>query len=549
MLLANRAISIVGGPSSLLDFTRYPYAFIPDGGYQFYPGLGIRGIDGARYDFNNWDDIKYAVENVSPVPLEEVSRQTEDWIVRLTMFSVEQLADDEGWWRTHEWTGGGGVQFPRGDRFTDDARSFPGLAYVWAHLALRQTRQGWRHFPTDADEIYRQLQQTYPWYIESDPSVSRITENPAHNFADRSPSGTPYLSYSQHLKERYGPNSSQTVKGVINAHGTAVKWAWLMAEASRLFGGPGREADWLSLVARYHPGSKEMFDLAYPDERFFGLIPYQRHQRRLTDDQKMSYIDHTFLGIAAGYEVTATFEPEFADVVERAARRDTDPFVLGELAWTSSTYPARLWRLVPAALAFARPEELNTGDCTGVAPPDYPQAWGPNMSGDLHAASLTEVLEYDRSRPLMIHDPGKYIKEGGGRKWILTNTRFLTYWSPGIWEEVDRASLPVEMLFDIKVTLPPPAMRTCVGEHYAAHRTDNMIFIMTDYSGGSLTLEIPVWQAPGVIKRRLYNGTTGRWGAEQALTGVQIGPGPGGKTVVNFSDVQAKALVIVEVNP
>jgi hypothetical protein len=548
VLLANRAISLAGGPGSALDYARFRYAFSGEDGYQFYAGFGIRGADGALYDFNNWDSFKYAIEDVSPVPLDEASRQTEDWIVRLAMFAVDQLAEDDGWWRTHEWTGGGGVRFPRGDRFTDDARSFPALAYVWVHLALRQTRRGWQHFPADADAIYRQLQETYPWYLESDPTVSEITPNPAHNFADRSPSGTRYLSYSQHLKERYGPNSPRTVKGVINAHGTALKWAWIMAEASRLFGDTTRESDWHGVVTRYHPGSREMLDLAYPDPRFFGLIPYQRDQQLLPDD-KMAYIDHAFLGIAAGYEATTTFEPEFADIVERASRLNTDPFDDVEVAWASSPYPARLWRLFPAALAFARPEELNAGGCSGVAPPSSLVEWGSIMSGTLHAASLTEVLEYDRDRPLAVHDPGKYISEGSGRKWILTNTRFQTYWSPGFWEEVDRASLPVEMLFDIKVTLPPPASRSCVGEHYAAYRTDNKIFIMTDYSGGSLTLEIPVWQTPQAIKRRLYNTSTGRWGAEQALTGVQFGPGPGGKTVVNFGDVRAKALVIVEIRP
>jgi hypothetical protein len=64
-------------------------------------------------------------------------------------------------------------------------------------------------------------------------------------------------------------------------------------------GDGGREAEWQAVVTRYHEGSREMFHSAYPDRRFFGLIPYQRHERELTDAQKMNYVDITFSGMPA----------------------------------------------------------------------------------------------------------------------------------------------------------------------------------------------------------------------------------------------------------
>jgi hypothetical protein len=82
----------------------------------------------------------------------------------------------------------------------------------------------------------------------------------------------------------------------------------------------------------------------------------------------------------------------------------------------------------------------------------------------------------------------------------------------------------------------------------------NKIFIMTDYTGGTLTLELPGSQLPhGLsqlsIKRRTYNASTGRWATEQLATGVAISPGPSGKVLVQLQQVQRKALTIVEIQP
>jgi hypothetical protein len=178
------------------------------------------------------------------------------------------------------------------------------------------------------------------------------------------------------------------------------------------------------------------------------------------------------------------------------------------------------------------------------------------MSRDLSTASLTEVLSYDHARSMRVHNPAKFISEGNGRKWILTNTRFLSYWSPGFWEEVEAEEAPANMLFDIQITSPPPSA-LCNGEHgehYSAYRMGNKIFIMTDYSGGALTLALPAYQLPHgigqlVIKRRTYNQNTGRWGAEQSGAGVAVVPGSNGWVLVHLQQVQRKALTIVEILP
>ena len=321
-----------------------------------------------------------------------------------------------------------------------------------------------------------------------------------------------------------------------------------------------------------------MFGSAYPDRRHFGLIPYERHQRELSDAQKMAYVDITFSGMPAGYLHAGAYEPEFADVIERASRFDTNPFPCNRDAppekrdpdrcaadgtdrsasWADSSYTWRLVRTFPAALAFARPEET-----IGQPPlPAYTSYWGSFMSRDLGTASLSEVLAYDRSRvgecvdpatrDRCIHDPAKFVSEGNGRKWILTNTRFQSYWSPRFWEEIEPARVPRNLEFALRADLPA---RLPTGQgHYSAYRMKDKIFIMTDYSGGSVTLELPAGQLPrGVtqlsVMRRTYNEATGRWAPEQPATGIAVNAGPLGKVLVQLQQVQRKALTIVAIRP
>jgi hypothetical protein len=516
------------------------------------------------------------MENVSPIDPHERNRQTEDALIRYTMFLIERLALDQGWWK-HFPTEFGGRFYPRGDRAATNSRSFPALAYVWAYLTMRRTPQGWLHVPSDADLIYHELQKIYPFYITSDP---------APNLADQTPSGVPYIAYSAHYRERLG--ASDATRRTINVHSHALHFAWLMQEASRLYGDSIRERQWAEIVARYHRGSKELFrtlypaqDLADPPRSYLGLIGYNLDAQKQTNG--MAYVAITFEGLPAGYLHTGEYEPEFADVVERASRLDTIPFPCNRDApederdpdrcnadgtdkhasWADSSYAWRLMRVFPAALAFARSEELNAGHC--VTPPSSEESWGSFMSRDLSTASLSEVLAYDPARAqeclddsdkkykCMHLDPARFISEGNGRKWILTNTRFQSYWSPGFWEEVDPDRVPANVQFAIRVTLPQPP-RSCLGQHYSAYRMGNKIFIMTDYSGGTLTLELPGSQLPrGInqlsIKRRTYNANTRYWAPEQFATGVAISLGQDGKVLVHFQQVQRKALTIVEIHP
>jgi hypothetical protein len=844
--LANRVISLNADREPVPDFSRYPYPT-----YQFYPTMGLRVFDpnAGKYYLNEWNSYKYAMDNVVPIPSAEINRQTEDWLIRLTMHLVERLALDDGWWRNFPWT-----VYPAGDRGAANGRSFPALAYVWAHLTLQKTPQGWRHIAGDADVIYHQLQRTYGWFVASDPA-NRSIATPGQNLADHRPSGTPYIAYSQALKQRYDVQPSDPSlqeafrsrpKGTINAHGHALHFAWLMIEASRFYGDPVRESLWREIVRRYHQGSKELFHVTYPAQQprgrtLLGLIGYSEQGPQVSNTPPFStaYSSITFETIAAGYAETGEYEPQFADIVERASRLDTDPFdrktrnapldqedppdpklepcpIVG--------YAARLARVFPATLAFAMSEEalpryfmdglrLNrpcdpwddeettshwatwdtyrdmkvlagdfngdgktdvmkfdvpdsgiqplglwvglsdgrqfngsrwvtwdtyrdmkvlagdfngdgktdvmkfdvpssgtaslglwvglsdgttfsgsrwatwetykemmvlagdfngdgktdvmkfdvnqagreapgglwvglsdgrqfhttqwatwttsphmkvlVGDFNGdgkadvmkfdvdpsgrqlrgglwvgisdgrsfqttlwsrwdttpemmvlagdfggdraadVMKFDVPRSgiarqglWvglsepvahdGPDMSRDLSVASLREALESDRQRDKTVHtDPAKFIKEGGGRKWILTNTRFKTTWAPSFWEEVDAQSVPLSERFGIQVTVPSDQT---LG-HYSAFRMGNQIFIMTDFTGGTMTLELQGPTTVSASRQRIYEEQSGRWGPVIPLPGPRVRPGPGGKVLVDLGTTQRKTLIIVDVRP
>lgn len=546
-----------------LDFSIYPFNT-----YQFYPTFGLRDITtdtygNVEYHFNAWNSYKYAMENTGLIDRMERNRQTEDVLIRYTMFLIERLALDEGWWKLPAWTGGGDTYFPRGDRAATNSRSFPALAYVWAHLTMRKTPAGWIHVPSDADVIYHQLQQTYQYYINSDP---------ASNLADNTSTGVPYIAYSAHHRERLG--GGEVPRRVINAHSTALHFAWLMQEASSLFGDSVRVQQWADVVNQNHRGSKALFQQLYPGRdpanaarTYRGFIGYSPHQPEI----KMPYVSIAYEGMASGYLNAGEFEPEFADVVERASRQDSnidpcnrdqprnkwDRYLCNDdgtdkrESYPAASYVARLVRAFPAALAFVRPVEHIDGTCiashlTEEWQESY-QTWGPDMSRDLSNASLIEVLGYDRSRGKRIHNPAKFISEGNGRKWIRTNTQFLSYWAPGFWEEVDSDQVPADVKFDIRVALPVAS--SCLGNHYSVYRMGNKIFIMTDYSGGTITLELPGTpvQVP-LVKRRIYNQTTGRWAPEQVANGVNF-TRTGGSVLVELNQIQQKALTIVEIQP
>ena len=551
VLLSNVVVAINSPESAPLIFSGGHYAR-----YQLYPTFGMQDFDAVEkrrgenelpYRFNEWNSYKYAMEDISPINPAERNRQTEDALIRYTMFLIERLTLDQGWWTVPAWQSGE-TYYPRGDRGATHSRSFPALAYLWAYLTMLRTPAGWTHVPSDADFIYRELQKTYQYYINSDPAPNFADNTPL--WFPNSPFGFPYIAYSAHHRERLG--GKEPTQRVINAHSTALRFAWVMREASHLFGDSVREQQWTDVVAQYHRGSKELFRLVYPGKdptdlarTYSGLIGYSPFQ----PDINMNYIGLTFEGMASGYLNAGEFEPEFADAVERASRQDFDISDGNKRESVPiAAYVAALARVFPAALAFTRPVEHVDGTCLppflGATWGNRTQNWGPDMSRELGAASLTEVLEYDWSRGKRIHNPAKFISEGNGRKWILTNTQFLSYWAPGFWEEVDSNQVPANARFDIRVTMPTPSL--CLGNHYSAYRMGNKIFIMTDYSGGTMTLEFPGVQLP-IVKRQIYNETTHRWDPEQVATDVTRSRSGG--SVLVYLQNQRKALTIVEIQP
>jgi hypothetical protein len=174
MLLSNCVVAI--DAPTLLDFSSDQYQLFPTFGmHDFQPAGEERNRENTnQYYFNKWNDYKAPMENISPIDPNEGNRQTEDTLIRYTMFLIERLALDQGWWKhfPHQLSG---RFYPAGDRAATNGRSFPALAYVWAHLTLQRGPQGWVHHPSDADVIYHQLQQTYSWYLETDPTVTEIT--------------------------------------------------------------------------------------------------------------------------------------------------------------------------------------------------------------------------------------------------------------------------------------------------------------------------------------------------------------------------------------
>jgi hypothetical protein len=435
VLLSNLVISINAQTEPGLDFSTWPYV-----DYQFYPKFGLRAAGGeaGTFTFTQWNSYKYAMEGIVPIPPAEVNRQTGDYLIRYTMHMVERLASDKGWFTQWAWGDEGTPgypKYPRGDRFTANSRSYPALAYVWAYLTFRRTPSGWIHIPGNADIIYNQLQETYRFYIESDPHA---------NFADRSSeTGTPYLSYSSEEKEKN--ICSEAERGVLNTHGHALHFAWLMQEASHLYGDKVREGEWADVVARYHQGSKEMFKELYPGKEplwgdqptedqptYLGLISYSRTQPMIAPDTNHLHIGYSsisFESIAAGYLNAMEYEPEFADAVERASRLDLDPFDSILQPVPEASYVARLYRVFPAALSFAMSEEAlprHFQDSRWDTWDTYPEM--KVLAGDFNGDGKTDVMKFDVAQDSSISQLGLWVGLSDGAKFNSSEwTRWDTY--------------------------------------------------------------------------------------------------------------------------
>ena len=473
--------------------------------YQFYPDFGLRS-GGYHFTFIDWN--KYTTNHFIPV-MNEVQ---EDFLIRISMHLRRRMELDGGWPKYPKWS-----KYPHGDIFTAHSRSFPQLAYLWAHLTLKHYRDNWVHEPSDADIIYHQLQKLQDYYLPSSPKHFEDLIKPDKRI--------PYISYSAAKKER---NSKKGPRGVLNTHAHALHFAWIMREASKLYGDSEIEQKWREIIAKYHVGSKELFRRLYPGQAkkggpsIGGMVNYSRGTPRIHPGGKSScYNTISFEGIASGYLQAQEYEPEFVDAVEHASREDYDPYKPGHQDAKTEPFVARLCRVLPVALSFIGDEI--------------------RMSKAIGAAGIKEVLTYAELKrdPATApdanpgHNPQKFIVEGGGRKLILTNKSFVSDWVPGFWEEKTPDEIPQNLRFQVYV-------KHSRGGHvgnWAAYRMNNRIEIMTDFDDAHITLKFPAREIM-YTGYRDYDENTFKWGysVNETWTGSEL----------IYSCVPKKRLIFIE---
>ena len=345
-----------------------------------------------------WTSYKYAMENMG-TPSNQGNRQIEDAYIRYSIHLRDRLADDGDWFRTPAWS-----HYPPSDRFTTHARSFPAILLTWAHLTMVRINGQWQHVASDADSIYHQLQRTFPYY---DPFSTT-------SFSDRlTGTDTAYLAYSLAQRERDGYSKS---RGVINAHAHALHFAWLMREASELFGDTARAAKWEEVVGTHHAGSRELFTALYPGQlngiTYLGLINYSLHQPGEIHNTAYSAI--TFEATPAGYLLAGTYEPQWIDVVERFCRRDWDPMDEKIASSPHSDAPVRLWRAFPPTLAFAASVDRPMRRFDDAAWADWETSSQIKvLAGDFNDDGKTDVMKFD-----VLADGS----EGNGGLWVGLST-------------------------------------------------------------------------------------------------------------------------------
>jgi hypothetical protein len=162
------------------------------------------------------------------------------------------------------------------------------------------------------------------------------------------------------------------------------------------------------------------------------------------------------------------------------------------------------------------------------------------ISGVAHLVSLDEMLSYDRNGTTSVHDITKYISEGGGRKWILTNSRFESTWVPRFWEEVDAP--PAAVRFSVQVD--PSAGQP--GGHWTAARVGNIVYVMTDFDGARVRVQFPVSRLDFRLTRRSYVDL--HWGPPAVLMeAVRTAPDPQDPIVEVRFVLPRKALATIEI--
>src|SRR5205823_6383868 len=126
-------------------------------------------------------------------------------------------------------------------------------------------------------------------------------------------------------------------KGVLNTHAQALQFAWIMTEASELFGRSDDAKRWEAIFEVYRVGSKLLFQSLYPGARncrtehgalvdcdyVSGHVGYSIGNPCIypgcdSPGAHPAYSFISFIGMAAGYLEAGDYEPEFVDAVERA---------------------------------------------------------------------------------------------------------------------------------------------------------------------------------------------------------------------------------------
>ena len=405
-----------------------------------------------------------------------------------------------------------------------------------------------------------------------------------------------YISYSARLKEKNSyleleiPYYSKVgvdlghPKGIINSHAEGIHFAWLMREASELFGDSEYEQRWRELITKYHQGSKELFKELHPMEKkyqgqshiYWGVLRYGIGSGMMDP----WYNAISYRGISAGYEFFHKYEIEFVDAIERAYDYDyayiyytnIDPNrdeaedyknVLADCG--DSPFVARLCRVFPVLLSFVGPGakdwKARYVDHTGEAGEEGKERNGSNKLNMSHnirgSASIREVLKYEQlerrnlgsTTGTHVVDPDtgkplKFIVEGGDQRWIKTNADFETNWIPGFWEEKEEERVPFRMRFSVYPHWRPTQC-AAPKKRWTVCRRGDVLYVLANHTleGMRITFPISFVKKPTYnVYFREYNNHT--WGN---LTRVHSGTAidNNGKTEIQVPRIPTKTLAVI----
>ncbi|HTE52487.1 MAG TPA: hypothetical protein VK698_16660, partial [Kofleriaceae bacterium] len=143
------------------------------------------------------------------------------------------------------------------------------------------------------------------------------------------------------------------------------------------------------------------------------------------------------------------------------------------------------------------------------------------------AVGLAEILRHGPGRVPTVHDPARYIVEGGGRQIIRTSTRIKTTWTPGFWEEKTAAQLPAGDDYQI-VLSPYPGQE--LGHHGASFTRQGgpRVELMTDFAAQDSWITPPAGYSSFELRVRDYIGPD--WSAPRLVAAgsfagfVHVGP-------------------------